>query len=323
MKKSQPTCLLIIPRHFYSFQQQFSKELENRGYVVTISNDEYPENIWGLLMGKLKVPLTKLITRKIIRKRYLQGQQYDIILIFKGRGLSRKLVAELKLHAAKVIGYNWDSFRFNSAPLKWYNKLSAYYTFDHQDSKEHNIPLVELFSGINKNNGAPKKIEYKYSAIFRNHSNRLKYLDHVIKNFQIRDNEILIYIFEQNIFFRIINFLTSPILYVKYKKYMHPKAMNYEEYSSAIKNSAYTIDYAHPKQTGITMRCFEALNAKTNIITNNRFIRESPFFKAVNPLIFDYNDSLEKLKKQTEDIQMNHEEWPSRTLKDFFNDILK
>jgi hypothetical protein len=316
-------CLLIIPKHFYSFQKHFKSELENRGYSVTVANDEYPENIWGLLMGKLKIPLTKLITYKQIKHYFLNDQYYDLIIIFKGRGLSTKLIDELKLHAAKVIGYNWDSFKFNAAPLSWYKKLTAYYTFDHKDSEEYSIPLVELFSSDNNLNVNEKKIDYKYSAIFRNHSNRLKYMESVIKYFDIQQDEIVIYIFEKNIFFALINFLCSPVLYLKYKKFIHFGFLDYENYSKIIKNSCYTIDYAHPKQTGLTMRCFEALNAKTNIITNNGYIRKSSYFQNLNPLIFNYNNPPLKGELQLKNENNFTVEWPKRTIVNFFNDLLK
>ena len=323
MLNKERKCLLIIPKHFYSFQKQFKSELEDRGYIVTVANDEYPENVWGLLMGKLKVPLTKLITFNQIKNKFLKDQFFDQILIFKGRGLSAKLIDELKIHTTKIVGYNWDSFKFNSAPLAWYNKLTSYYTFDHKDSEEFNIPLVELFSSAKNITNAKKEIDQKYSAIFRNHSNRLKYLDKVVKYFGIKDNEIIIYIFEQNVFFAIINFLSSPILYLKYRKFIHSKFLDYSNYNTIIKNSAYTIDYAHPKQTGLTMRCFEALNAKTNIITNNSYISKSPFFRDLNPIVFDYENHSENGDLQSVNENKLISEWPKRTIVDFFNDILK
>ena len=319
----EKNCLLIIPKHFYSFQKQFKSELEKRGYRVTVANDEYPENIWGLLMGKLKIPLTKKYTYYQIKKHFLKAQYYDLILIFKGRGLSPKLIDELKLHSTKIIGYNWDSFKFNDVPLSWYKNISAYYTFDHKDSEEYNIPLIELFSSDNSINLGEKKIDYKFSAICRNHSNRLKYLDSVIKYFDIQQKDIVIYLFEQNIFFAVINFLSSPILYLKYKKFIHFKFLDYDNYFKIIKNSLHTIDYAHPKQSGLTMRCFEALNAKTNIITNNSYIRKSSYFINLNPKVFAYDNPPKKGEMLLDSESKLSIEWPTRTLVHFFNDLLK
>ena len=55
-------CLLIIPKHFYSFQKQFSLNLEERGYEVVVVNDGYPEGILGRIIGKLEIPFGRYLT---------------------------------------------------------------------------------------------------------------------------------------------------------------------------------------------------------------------------------------------------------------------
>ena len=61
--------------------------------------------------------------------------------------------------------------------------------------------------------------------------------------------------------------------------------MPYVDYVSAISDSQFTIDYAHPRQTGITIRCFEALSAGTRIITNNAYVRRSRWFDAEHAIV--------------------------------------
>lgn len=47
------------------------------------------------------------------------------------------------------------------------------------------------------------------------------------------------------------------------------------------------IDVQHPKQTGLTMRCFEALGAKRKLITTNTCIQGYDFYHPDNILIVD------------------------------------
>ena len=321
------SCLLIIPKHFYSFQKQFKAQLELRNYKVEIVNDEYPENIVGLLLGKLKIPILKKITFNHYRDRILINNiHYDLVLIFKGRGISIELINLLKLHSDKIVGYNWDSFAFNKSPINWYTKIDKYSTFDHKDSIEYKLPLIELFSSSeNKEISTEKSVDFKFSAIFRNHSQRLKYLFEVMKYYDINNQDIFIYIFEKNIFFAVLNFLASPIQYIRFRKFISFKPLEYSKYSSAIRNSEYTIDYAHPKQTGLTMRCFEALNSKTKIITNNIYIKDSIFFNQANYNIFTLERSVIKRKESFEQLDFENSiktKWVSRTIIDFFNDLL-
>ena len=143
-------CLLIIPRHFYSFEGQFKENLEERGYQVTVSNDEYPSNNFGKILGKLNIPILRPLTERKISRHYLNGVVYDIVLIFKGRGINASLIKKIARSSKKIVGYNWDSFKYNKVPLEWYKYTTNYYTFDYRDATKYNIPVVELFSSIKK-----------------------------------------------------------------------------------------------------------------------------------------------------------------------------
>jgi hypothetical protein len=294
--------------------------LEKRGYSVLVANDEYPEGKLGLLLGKLKFPMMKQFTLRQYEKDFLPDAAYDLTIIFKGRGISLQLIEHLKKVSKRIVAYNWDSFKFNSSPLSWMGEIDKYCTFDIQDSITYKIPLVELFT-VMDDSSTPieKKISYKFSAVFRNHSNRLNYLDKVIKHFEINENDIYIYIFEQNIFFKIINFLNSPHLYLKYSKHIHGSALQYDTYIGAISKSIYTLDYAHPKQTGLTMRCFDALNMQTKIITNNSSIQSSPTFKNAFPIV--YNIAADT-QSGTVDFSSALRTTKKRTISDFFDELL-
>ena len=314
-------CLLIIPKHFYSFHSQFKTQLEGRGYNVMVVNDEFPEGRLGLLMGKLRIPLVKVITYRTYLNTIIPTETFDLVIIFKGRGMSPRLIDLLKKVSKRIIGYNWDSFKFNSSPIEWRNLVDKYCTFDIKDAEQYRLPLVELFTTIDENklHGKIEK-KIKFSAVFRNHSNRLRFLDEVIRHFDIKQEEINIYIFEQNAFFKILNILNSPLLYLKYRKFMHNKPLLYDTYLKTISSSNYTLDYAHPKQTGITMRCFDALNMQTKIITNNIYINSSPSFINTLPIVFNLKNNIHY---GTLDFSNEYNFENRRTISDFFDELLK
>lgn len=321
------SCLLIIPRHFYSFEKLFTENLEARGFQVTVSNDEYPSGTVGKIMGKLRIPLIFPITAKHIEAHYLAGKHYDLILIFKGRGLSRALIRKMRSHADRVIAYNWDSFKYNNTPLSWLNEVTRYYTFDYRDADNHQLPVVELFSSINAgsaagNSPSPDK-NIPLSAIFRNHSGRLKYLDKVLSALDLKTDDIALYIFEQNIFFRILNFARHPLLYLKYRKHMSSRSLPYADYIDVLQRSEYTVDYAHPAQSGLTMRSFEALSTNTKFITNNRFIDRSKYFNEGNAILFPENAPLHELREKFKAHQGSTHNQDIRTLDTFIGDLLR
>lgn len=314
-------CLLIISKHFYSFEKHIREALVVKGYEVTVSNDEYPEGTFGRILGKLQIPIIFPITYKRVVKDYLDGKKYDLCLIFKGRGMSEKLIKRIKESADNVVGYNWDSFKLNRSPLKWYKFTDKYYTFDYRDADKYDLPIIELFSAstaIIQN----KEIKYDISAVVRNHSGRLAYIDKVLT--ALKPERPFIFIFENSRLSYLLNFLKNPGLTLKYKQYISFIPLKYAEYSDAIKSSAFTIDYAHYTQTGITMRCFESINVHTKIITNNKHIkRSSKYFNDSNCIVFEEKGDTKKLSDDYKACKTMPYQAPVRTITNFIDDLVK
>jgi hypothetical protein len=316
---TQKRCLLIAPKSFYFYSEYISKTISTYNFEVTVSNDEYPENTLGKIMGKLRIPVLLSITRKAIFKKYLDGKYYDLIFIIKGRGLSQSLIQELKHISPKVIGYSFDSFKYHSAPLNWYKSVNKFYTFDYRDSAKYNIPIVELFSSMPESD-SPKKYSYEISAIVRNHSDRLEYIDQVLSNLDIKSKFIFIY--EQNRFTFFQNFIKSPLLYYKYWKHISFKSLPYSEYTRVLKESNFTIDFAHPAQSGITIRCFEALSSQTKIITNNPYITRYKYFNNKNSIVFDKNSNSISLKQRFDETKRFIPEKHHRSINHFIQEFI-
>ena len=311
------SCLLITP-NFYSFPNYLKKTLESLNYNVTVINDEYPNNILGRIMGKLQLPISLIITERYIYKKFIAGHKYDIILIIKGRGISKSLLNKFKYASPKIIGYNFDSFKYHSAPLKWFRYSTKYYTFDYKDSEQYSIPIIELFSSLPESQSIKK--EYDISAIVRNHSKRLEYIESVVS--ALNSNSKYIYIYEKDIFTFVSNFLNSPLLYLKYWNHISFKPLPYLKYIEVLQKSNFTIDYAHPKQTGITIRCFEALSCQTKIITNNIFVTRNTHFNSYNSIIFNEINNLEILNQKFNELKDRIPEKFSRSINDFINEII-
>lgn len=286
------SCLLIIPKHFYSFERHLREALAGKGYSVTVSNDEYPEGTFGRLLGKLQIPLVFSISYRILHKRFLKNQKYDVALIFKGRGISARLIREMHRSVDKVVGYNWDSFWLNKSPLKWLKLVGKYYTFDYRDADRWSLPVIELFSAF-AGMTESKHIRYELSVVMRNHSRRLAYVDNVVS--VLRPATVFIFIYEMNILSFALNVLKNPLLYFRYRRHIFFRPLGDAEYSEVLRASKFTIDYVHDTQTGITMRCFEAICARTKIITNNSHMWRSGNFDPSDYIVFAGNGAPEGL----------------------------
>jgi len=312
-------CLVITPRRFYVFHEFLAKSLESHGYEVSVVNEEYPENIVGVLLGNFIPFISKRLTLNFFEKYLPLHGKYDVVIIVKGRGVSVEVIKHLRKYAKRIIGYNFDSFGYNPNPLQWMRSVDKYATFDHKDSKEHNLEKIELFSSVERIEPTEKTTEL--SVVFKNHSDRLLYLDQVSRLFPGITNEIFIY--ERNILTFIKNFISHPRLMIKWRKFISFKPLDYPSYLDMINRSVYTLDFAHPKQTGTTIRCFEAMACKTKIISNNKYILTNPVFNETNTIIHPLNgnvDELFRLMKEKRDTKGGFE---SRSIDQFVDDLLR
>lgn len=267
--------LLIIQLDYFNYSTFIKEELERRSYTVTALNDQYPIHTLAKLMGKLGSKKIFISTTKTIQSKLLSSESFDLVLIIRGRSISRACVSYLRSmlnETGKLVAYNWDSFQLNSAPLNWLDLTDYFGTFDVKDAQNYQLPLIELFAASFPDPIPSKDIAC--SALISNHSNRLVFLDKVLQ--QIDQDNIFIYLYEKNWVRFCINFIKSPRLYLKYRKQVHFKPLPYNIFLEKLARSVFTIDFAHPYQTGLTMRCFEAAACKTRIITNNSYILESP-----------------------------------------------
>ncbi len=322
---ARPRCLLILPRGFYSFVTVLTRGLSALGFETSVANDEYPESFFGKVISKLGLPLSHAITRKVLTRQHLSGQHYDLILLIKGRGLDAATVTTLLQHGRHVVGYHFDSFRFDAGPARWGASLRRVCTFDYRDAQEHGLAVVELFTSMPPVAAdalaAPRR--YKVSAVLRNHSQRLAYLDQALRALgPLPAEQTFLYIFEANALSFLANFLRHPRLYLKYRHAISRKPLPYAQYVAAIAGSELTIDYAHPKQTGITIRCFEALSAGTRLITNNPWVLRSPHFLADNALVFGSNGDASALRQQLQALPAQPPVVLRRTVDDFLRELI-
>lgn len=313
-------CLLICPLSFYGWHTSISAELKRRGYDVVLSNDEYPNNILGLVIGNFFNRLARKLTYKKLKKQFdMHNVQYDLILIFKGRGVSSELIELLSSRSNKIVAYNFDSFKYFPHALNWSSRVENYKTFDFFDSSNHSIQRVDLFSDYEPSNQISKNIDF--SCVMKNHSERLQYLDDIHSTLGGKYS-FKIHIFEKNILTFFKGFIKNPRLFIKWRKHISFKSLNTVDYFNVLESSKFTIDYAHPSQTGITMRCFQALACGTKIITNNAHLNESQVVRGGSFYVHNFSSEPKNLEFFVSENFSKPIKPIKRNVKDFMSDLL-
>lgn len=317
----QQRCLLIAPLSFYSFHHSVAAALKERGFSVDLMNEEFPANTLGKILGKCALPLLRYTTLSSLRRRLSNVDKYDLILIIKGRGLGVDSVNLLKDRASRIIGYNFDSFEYNPSAVDWYNVVDRYATFDVNDSQNYNLPLVHLFSSA-PNIADSAERDFDLSIIQRVHSDRLKYAARMLDSLP-RTSRIFIYLYQSSILLLILDMFRHPFLCLKLWKHIHLKPLPYIEAMRAIASSRVTFDFAHPRQSGITVRCFEAQSLGTAILTNNQSAIDSGLFEAGSIAYMPPDATHELIRASLINLSNAKPNIVTRALEDFLDDLLE
>lgn len=307
--------LLITPFRFYGYSNNLRIAFENSGYEVSMMNDEFPVNDFGALLGYLNLELSRTLSRRAMRRKLMNDDvQYDMTFIIKGRGISVGLLEDLRRYSKRIVAYNFDSFGYFPHPLKWLKEVDEYHSFDFKDCEKYGLRRLDLYSSFND---VELKNERKYaiSAVVRNHTERVKFIDEILKKI---DGSIFVHIYEKSIVTLVLNFFTNPISMWRLRRHISLNPLPYEKYQEVIAGSVATIDYAHPKQTGLTIRCWEALSCGTKIVSNNKRLVAHEDFPNDSFLIWDSGTSEKELKDFLESPTVQKQ----RTAKDFIFDLM-
>lgn len=216
---------------------------------------------------------------------------YDYIFFIKGESFSCHNLSKLfNYHSnAKTIIYYWDSVANNPNALNLIRKFDYSFSFDYKDCVKEGLNFLPLFYFDEYKQVARYKGKREYDLMFvgTTHSDRYKLIMKIADQICRYGGKCFTYFFFQ-----------GKIMYYRYKflnkemKNVSIKDFNFTPISKnnlldLYKKSSIIVDIQHPKQTGLTLRCFEALGSKRKIITTNKEIIKYDFFNKKNILVVD------------------------------------
>lgn len=233
--------------------------------------------------GKIDSNFNLNTQKKFFKK--VENIEYDYIFVLVGRGLDTKIFNDFckKQKNAKKILYLWDDVErienFKDIKLMFNTIIS----FDKKDCKKYGFQFLPLFyCGDYKYSGERKK--YDISCTGSLHSDRVAIIERILRFFP-REKYCwygLILVSKLDILKKKILKSNTPII-TFYKN----KTLNMQQNAEILKQSKVVIDIPHESQNGLSIRTFEALAAKTKIITTNSAIENYEFYDERNICIID------------------------------------
>lgn len=222
-------------------------------------------------------------------------KHYDYIFFIRCEAFSRDTISAFRAqHSnAKMVVFFWDSFSNNKNSAHVYDLFDKAFCFEKEDSKRYGIqfkPLFyyDLYSQIKQ----PKQYKYKTLFIGTLHSDRYKVVHEIESQLTEMGHESFSwYYLPSRLLFYKMRLEDKTIKSVD-KNIIKYTTLSLNQMVELYEQSEIIIDVQHPKQTGLTMRTFEALGAKRKLITTNKDITNYDFYSPRNILVVDRNNIL-------------------------------
>ena len=222
--------------------------------------------------------IKEIYHHKVMQKRYaILKDKYDLIFIIRPDFMTDIQLSELKSKTNNFIAYYWDAMAFFPRKEKIMPFFDKVYSFDTEDCRKYNLPLLTNF--------------YYYEPSPAEIDKTLFCISHLEKRRYKLFNEMGKFLEENNISYRFMTKQSVEKLKSPYIEYMK-ESIPYEAMLKLLNHYEVILDIAKPNQAGLSFRIFESLGMNKKIITNNRAVMEYDFYTPNNILVIDF-DNLE------------------------------
>lgn len=280
--------IILIGPLYFSYIYEIAKKLNHLKYEVEVINDKpFNSNIIKFT-ARYFTELTSSIYFLLFKFFYTKKiKEVGLIIIIIGECINSDCIHYIKKINPKIriIYYTWDSLKNKPKIRSTFDVCDVVYSFDRQDAKAFKVKYLPLFYVEDfEYDGKTKANEVVFIGTL--HSDRLNVLALIeaeisgkptLKKFIYCQSKFVFY-FRKYILKTLGKISSTDISY---------KNLSLREVAAIYKRSRYVIDIHHPRQSGMTMRTFEALAAHCKLITTNQCIVNEPFFNAKNILVVD------------------------------------
>lgn len=261
--------VLLIAPAFYDYHHHIVQEIERSGHSVRFFAERPSRWIYSpakKLPSKFRRFLFDKYQKNILAA--VKNESFDRVLLIRGEIIAPWFIRTLRqrLPQARFVMYQWDSYRVTDfRPLV--GEFDFVSTFDPADSKELGINYLPLFhTSIYRIHDEPTAPTSDIVFVGSFHASRYKTLTDVRSYCSANGLRFYHYLYISPIDYYKLKFLskTAPARNdVEFKKLDPNRIVDLYRNATAI------LDIENNRQTGLTMRSFEALATGRYLITTN------------------------------------------------------
>jgi hypothetical protein len=285
--------ILFFAVRYFGYENQIIAELQRRGAEVDYLPDRpFNTPLMNAFSRYSRAAIMRFATSFYRRKLHEFGHKaYDLVFVINGQTLSQSLLRQLREEQVRAhfLFYIWDSMQNKPKAREILSFFDECITFDPEAATQYGMKLLPLFFAPGFD-GGDENPEYDLSFVGTAHSDRIKIIRDLDKNLEPSTKRFW-YPFLQAPWVFYIQKLINPAFKIAKPQDFHYEPLPFKQVQQIFRASRAIVDMEHPRQTGLTMRTFEALGAGKKLITTNQSIRNYDFFDPQNIHIIDRNDA--------------------------------
>lgn len=290
--ESRPKVLLICPK-FFSYQEQISAAISSLGLDLVCWNDRpLQSTLYKSMLRLFPKPVGDLSAGNFIRRaRDIPPDSLAHVLVVKGEALSPQLLKALRSRfpSARFSLYLWDNVDNAHNGRRIAPLFDAVSTFDPNDSATMGWTYRPLFSLLPESRRSHQEVLYDWSFIGTIHSDRAKVLARIDAAIGPSRRGFVCGYFPSRLLYA-MQWLRSATVRDAPSGHFTLQPMPFFEMERVVQRSRATVDIEHPRQAGLTTRCFDAVLSGRKLITTNQFILETGLYHPSRVCVVDRNN---------------------------------
>lgn len=283
--------ILYLNHDFFIYDRAIAEELQKRGYEVLSRKFVRQAGFWDRRRCK-KYGITSRqyaadrCQQSILSELSEKKKHVDAVLVTSGQAMSEDTLKQLHqmYPKARFIWNLWDSI----AQIDQFELLKKYFdilmSFDKIEAEQYGFLYSPDFY-IKETVAGQKKYDYCFVATYTEQRDAI--LREMLTKSPGKDYFIYLKETPDNRLAPMLRRICSGEEKKLADRNIYYKALEYDVMLEIFAQSRCIIDIAHPGQTGLSMRPFEAMAVKSKLITTNQMIRSYDFYDGNNIYIAD------------------------------------
>lgn len=318
--------LLIMPKYF-GYEKYICERLEKRGFKVYLLYENLDEI--SLLYRFIYVYKNdfklRLIKHYYERKYNRLPENIEVVLVIRGETITEEIIGQLKsrYRNAKYIMYQWDSTNNNSNAVMVAKYFDDVLTFDPVDAKKYKWKYRPLFYIPELCKSTHKTFDIAYICML--HSERVQILKKLKKICKENKFSLFSYLYQKFPVYLKHKYLQKESIYKSIDRGdIKSRALSLEQTYGIYKRAKVIVDYASPRQNGLTMRSIESLGTNCKLITNNPNIVNEPFYNKQNICLYSFDSfAISNIFLNSGYVQINEEQKKYYSIDGWMDDLLR